>query len=230
MTGDLYIKTAAISALPSNATGRTATLPVSGNYGVWVDAYTRYGVTLDEKALSLLMTPAPSKEIVENKSDLQDGKRVYRDADDVKKDERNVTFIINISARNNSTFLSNYGLFCQEVLNQGFIDLYVTKLPNTTFRLTFLNCTQFSQFVMGVGKFSLQMNEPDPTNRGMTDSWNAVYTYTAVSTSSTGYSTKNPKSEGWYERTGVSPDYYYRKTWDSTPYSGKTYYTRSIST
>lgn len=51
-------------------------------------------------------------------------------------------------------------------------------------------------------------------------------TYTAVSTSSSGYSNKNPKNEGWYERTGSDP-YFYRQTWDETPMSGKTYYTKS---
>lgn len=53
------------------------------------------------------------------------------------------------------------------------------------------------------------------------------YTYTAVSTSSTGYSTKNPQEEGWYERTGESENYTYRLTWDEEPIDGKTYYTRS---
>lgn len=50
-------------------------------------------------------------------------------------------------------------------------------------------------------------------------------TYSAVSTSSSGYSEKNPKSEGWYEKDGANDSY--RMTWDAAVVDGKTYYTRS---
>lgn len=53
----------------------------------------------------------------------------------------------------------------------------------------------------------------------------AAATYTAVSTSSTGYSEKNPKNEGWYEKDGANTDY--RLTWDTAVVDGKTYYTKS---
>lgn len=50
-------------------------------------------------------------------------------------------------------------------------------------------------------------------------------TYAAVSTSSSGYAEKNPKSEGWYEKDGT--DDVYRLTWDTEVVTGKTYYTKS---
>lgn len=50
-------------------------------------------------------------------------------------------------------------------------------------------------------------------------------TYTAESTSQSGYSSKNPKALGWYERDGVTTAY--RPTWDTSPVSGKTYYSLS---
>lgn len=53
----------------------------------------------------------------------------------------------------------------------------------------------------------------------------AATTYTAVSTSSTGYSGKNPKNEGWYEKNGSDTEY--RLTWDAAVVDGKTYYTKS---
>lgn len=53
----------------------------------------------------------------------------------------------------------------------------------------------------------------------------AAATYTAVSTSTTGYSTKNPKSEGWYEKDGANSNY--RLTWDTEVVEDKTYYTKS---
>ena len=53
----------------------------------------------------------------------------------------------------------------------------------------------------------------------------AATTYTAVSTSSAGYSGKNPKNEGWYEKNGSDTEY--RLTWDAAVVDGKTYYTKS---
>ena len=52
-------------------------------------------------------------------------------------------------------------------------------------------------------------------------------TFTAVSTSSEGYSSKNPATEGWFEKD-ANNDYF--PTTDTTPGDGKTYYTRSVST
>ena len=40
------------------------------------DAYTTWGITLDETSLSALMTPAPAKDFTENKSRSIDGKMV----------------------------------------------------------------------------------------------------------------------------------------------------------
>lgn len=51
-------------------------------------------------------------------------------------------------------------------------------------------------------------------------------TFEAVSTSISGYSSKNPQNEGWYERTGTEGNYQYRLTWDAAVVDGKTYYTK----
>lgn len=53
----------------------------------------------------------------------------------------------------------------------------------------------------------------------------SVATYTLVDSSSTGYSTKNPKNEGWYEKNGS--DDQYRLTWDTAVIDGKSYYAKS---
>jgi hypothetical protein len=49
-------------------------------------------------------------------------------------------------------------------------------------------------------------------------------TFTAVSTSIEGYSTKHPKTEGWWENDGSTG---YRLTWDADVVNGKTYYTKN---
>ena len=43
------------------------------------DAYTTWGISMDDTSLSALMTPAPNKDLVENKSRLEHGKRVITD-------------------------------------------------------------------------------------------------------------------------------------------------------
>ena len=52
-------------------------------------------------------------------------------------------------------------------------------------------------------------------------------TFTAVSTSSEGYSSKKPNEEGWFEKD-ANNDYFPSE--DSAVVTGKTYYTRSVST
>ena len=61
---------------------------------------------------------------------------------------------------------------------------------------------------------------PDTTKYGATIALSIDDGYKAVA-DPTG---KNPKQEGWYERSGSSPDYVYTLTEDTTPVSGKTYY------
>lgn len=47
--------------------------------------------------------------------------------------------------------------------------------------------------------------------------------YTAVDSTATGYSSKNPRTEGWYIKNGS----YYIPAQDTTPQEGMTYYSRS---
>ena len=145
-------------------------IPKTG-YDDWKDAYMIYGVSLDETAISKLMTPAPNKEAVENESDLQHGKRVVRNTDETKKAERNISLIINISAPDKVTFLTRYGKFCKEVLDKGFFDIKTSYQSDVIYRMTYIDCQQFSEYNMEIGKFTLNLNEPDPTNRDISDKW-----------------------------------------------------------
>lgn len=139
--------------------------------GAWTDMYASYGISLEETSVSKLMTPAPNKEVVENKSDLEHGKRVDRDTGDVRKDERNINLIMYIYASSKDQFLERYGRFCRDFLDKGFLDIKTAYVPDTVYRMTYLDCTQFSEFDMELAKFTLSLNEPDPTNRGETDKW-----------------------------------------------------------
>lgn len=146
------------------------TIAGSDNDG-WVDAFSRYGIVFEETALSKLMTPAPNKEVVENKSDLEHGKRVWRDYNDIRKDERNVSLTFNIIASSKTDFMTKYGRFCDEILDKGFFDIKVSYWEGKVFRMTYQDCTQFTEFNQNIGKFVLNLNEPDPTNRDEENNW-----------------------------------------------------------
>ena len=165
----------------------------------WVDMYDTYGISLSDASLSRLMTPAPNKEAVENTSRRQHGKRVVRDSLYVKKDARDVLLEMHITARPTTdgvisytarqNFWRQYQAFCSDFLDLGFFDIASAYIKDSVggaqvtvggtsygklsvFRMTYVSCEEFSEFMQELAKFSITLNEPDPTNRGSNDTWN----------------------------------------------------------
>lgn len=126
------------------------------------DAYTEWGISMDDTALSALMTPAPNKNLIENKSRLEHGKRVV--CANFKKDERNLTLQINLTAPDKNTFFARYDSFCEE-LAAGVLEIKTKYQPDIIYKTIYLSCSQFSQFMQGIGKFILKLNEPNPSDR-----------------------------------------------------------------
>lgn len=126
------------------------------------DAYTTWCISMDDTALSALMTPAPNKEFIENKSRLRNGKQVV--SVNPKADERSLTLQINLTAKDEAQFFARYALFCQE-LEKGVLNIRTKYQPDVTYKTIYLSCSQFSQFMRGIGKFSLKLNEPNPKDR-----------------------------------------------------------------
>lgn len=128
------------------------------------DAYTTWGISLDDTALSALMTPAPIKDLIENKSRLEHGKRVI--TTNPKIDERTLTLQMNLSAPSRYIFFTRYYSFCAE-LETGVLNINTMYQPNIMYRTIYLSCQQFSQFMQGIGKYVLKLNEPNPYNRNL---------------------------------------------------------------
>lgn len=128
------------------------------------DAYTEWGISMDDTSLSALMTPAPNKGFIENKSRLEHGKRVI--ASNPKKEERNLTFQLNLTAPDKDAFFARYDSFCKE-LDSGILEIRTKYQPSIVYRTEYLSCQQFSQFMQGIGKFVLKLNEPNPMNRNL---------------------------------------------------------------
>jgi hypothetical protein len=150
--GELFIKTSATSQIQGNENG-------------WVDAYDVWGVSFTDTALSSLMTPASVKKPVENKSRILDGKQVINDSNLTKKEERDVTLEMHIKAPTRLLFWQRYDAFCQQVLEKQFILIKSGYLSDRVFHMTYESCSQFSEWMQHIAKFTLRLNEPNPANR-----------------------------------------------------------------
>lgn len=128
------------------------------------DAYTTWGISMESTSLSALMTPAPMKAFVENSSRLEHGKRVI--TSNPKVDERNITLEIHLTAKDKDSFFSKYLSFCEE-LTTGVLNIRTKYQPTVVYKTVYLSCSQFSQFMQGIAKFSLRLCEPNPKDRSL---------------------------------------------------------------
>lgn len=126
------------------------------------DAYQTWGISMDDTSLSELMTPPANKAFIENESRLQHGKRVV--TANPKLDQRNLTLQINLTATTETQFFARYSGFCRE-LATGLLHIKTKYQPGVVYKTMYLSCSQFSQFMRGIGKFSLKLCEPNPTDR-----------------------------------------------------------------
>lgn len=126
------------------------------------DAYTTWGISLDEQGLSRLMTPAPHKEPVQNKNMAMNGTHIVGAV--TYKDVRTISLPMHIKAPTKAAFLQNYANFCSSVLDTGWLHISVSYLPGKVFHFIYEDCQQFSEFMCEMAHFTLSLSEPDPTN------------------------------------------------------------------
>lgn len=128
------------------------------------DAYEIWGISMNETSLSDLMTPATNKEFIENKSRMLHGKEVIRLSP--RQDERNLTLQLSLTATDETAFFARYNSFCEE-LATGALNIETRYQPGIVYKTIYLSCQQFSQFMRGIGKFVLKLNEPNPRDRAL---------------------------------------------------------------
>lgn len=128
------------------------------------DAYISWGISLDETSLSELMTPASNKEFIENESRLEHGKQVL--VSNPRLNSRNLTLKINLTASSERQFFERYNSFCKE-LATGVLEIRTMYQPNLMYKTIYQSCSQFSQFMRGIGKFTLKLIEPNPNDRAL---------------------------------------------------------------
>lgn len=127
------------------------------------DAKLQWGISLDSSALSALIAPAPLKDMIENKSALENGKRVFSSGR--KWDERTLTLGFNIVASSEQDFWTKYASFCSQVLSAGRFYIETCYQSGVAYFLDYLSCQTFGEFSRTMGKFVLRVIETNPANR-----------------------------------------------------------------
>ena len=128
------------------------------------DAYLEWGIGLENGALLMLMTPPPNKDLIENKSRLEHGKRMV--ISNVKVDERTITLEIHMVAKNKTDLFSKYNGFCEE-LAKGVLEIGTIYQPDIIYRMQYLSCEKLSGIVDGIIKLGLRLCEYNPSNRSI---------------------------------------------------------------
>lgn len=125
----------------------------------------RYGLTLDETALAVLMTPPPKKEDIRNESRLEHGVRVISNREYVKSAERKLLLKCSISAPSREEFFRRFNLFCSEVLDGGEVDIQTSYQEGVVYRCRYKDCQQLTYYNGRLANFALNLTEPNPKNR-----------------------------------------------------------------
>jgi hypothetical protein len=119
------------------------------------------GVSMGDGFIENLLMPSPSKDIIENSSRLEHGKRVVYE--NLKVDERDVTLAFNIFGNSIASFISNLTLFTAE-LEGVQISIQVPEVNNDIYHLVYKNCTSINR-VSNSCSMVVKFNEPNPKNR-----------------------------------------------------------------
>lgn len=127
------------------------------------DAWTTWGIMLDDSSLSALMTPPAIKDFPKNSSRLESGTRYITLNPKLK--ERDVTLSLQFVADSKAAFLANYNAFCNNVLALGKLTISTMYQSGVKYFFIYNSCTQYRQFMFKIAKFSLRLTEYNPSNR-----------------------------------------------------------------
>lgn len=125
-----------------------------------LDAYVNWGVGLEMGALEALMSFKPNKEPVTNKNVTAEGSYYVCGAG--LTDERTVSIPIHIVSQDRADFLIKLSGF-YETIKSGLITIDIRKPVVKTYKMYYVNCTNYGHNLAGLAKFMLTMLE---TNGG----------------------------------------------------------------
>lgn len=126
------------------------------------DAYLTWGISMDDTSLSALMTPPSVKQYITNDDRIRHGKEYLHTP--VYVESRDLTLQLNLTAKDEEQFFARYASFC-DVLAKGVLDIETSYQKGIIYHCVYQSCSQFSQFMRGIGKFVLKITEMNPNNR-----------------------------------------------------------------
>ncbi len=127
------------------------------------DLFLTYGIRLVKGAYDELIKFPPMKDYVKNDNRLENGVQYIAKPKYAKFNEKrfSVTFVLEASSE--QQFYSRYEAFL-EMVSQGTFCLKIPKLGKV-FRLVYTNCQRLKVYSRFMSTFTLDLIEPDPTNR-----------------------------------------------------------------
>lgn len=131
------------------------------------DAHKEWGVIVRETSITALIEPEPLKNPVENKTASEHGKRVRVDSDP-KTDERTVSLSIQIKASDRADLIAKITALKKE-LRKRRVCITTKYEADVVYRMDYQSCKQTRSLFNRLATFSLQLNEPNPNNRGTED-------------------------------------------------------------
>jgi hypothetical protein len=119
------------------------------------------GIFLEDGSIASLMAPPPLKEAAVSRSRLEHGQHSVTTA---KYDSREFSLILLLTAESQSDFLTRYGSLC-DILATGNLDITTSFTGSNVYHCRYLSCSQFSEFLFGIGKFTIRLIEDNPNDR-----------------------------------------------------------------
>lgn len=128
------------------------------------DAYATWGVRMGNSFIEALYAPSPMKEVIENKSRLEHGKRVIYS--NRKVDERELTLTFTIEGTSQSDYISKYKDFITEISNEE-VTINVPTLGTEIYHVYYLRSTSYAISRNRMfSKISVRFCEPNPSPEG----------------------------------------------------------------
>lgn len=127
------------------------------------DAFLVWGVNMGDGFIESLYTPLPMKDVIENKSRLQNGKKVI--IENRKVDERDLTLTFTLKGDSPSDYTVKYSSFLNEI-TKGEFTIKVPALGEDVYHLYYIRSASFGfNTARTFSKISVKLNEPNPGNR-----------------------------------------------------------------
>ena len=123
-----------------------------------------FGVTLVRGWREALLTPTSVKSYVTNDSRLEHGEQIIATSKYAKMGERDVSISFFLEGSSQDDYLQKYEAFLNKIAFSGQICMKVSCLKRV-FKFVYSQCSQFGDYGLKKGKFTIKFTESNPNDR-----------------------------------------------------------------